>query len=78
MNRNNEMEEEGQGIPPGSSPLLFASMLPGVHPATNSALFSETTKYIELRDLLFPINLIIMVSRINKQTQSLAKEAVVP
>lgn len=66
-----------KSIPRGSSPLLFASVLPGLHPVTNSGLFSGKAKYIEFRDLLLPINLSIMVSRMNKQTQSLANEAVI-
>lgn len=71
------MEEDGWSIPKGSSPLLFASVLPALHPVANSGLFSGTAKYTEFRDLLLPINLIIMASKMNKQTQSLANEAVI-
>lgn len=69
------MKEEGSGTPEGSSPLLFAEMLPGGLPVTNSWLFSGTAKYTDLRPLPVPMNLIIMMSRINTQTQNLGQEA---
>lgn len=44
-------------------------------PVTNSGLFSGTAKYTDLRPLPVPMNLIIMMSRINTQTQNLGQEA---